>query len=144
MIISIDKDEVYDIDWFDAFCDDKKPIPYSYDRNGSSKACRPILMLTPNAIQNETFNKQVLKRTSDPPFLVPSNPLIHGEMMKRLSLYAALAYDAVQVLATALTRAYEKHSENTTGSLVMEEIVNTTYQSKLFFTTAATDSHSFS
>ena len=127
VILSVDKDEIFDPEWFQLFCSSAYQHPYS-DRMGNNKACQSLLILTPTANENDEFQSNVLKRSAEEPFKIPINSVIHSSMT--LPVYAALAYDAVMVLASALTKAYEKE-DMPSGTQVVQQMLNMTYQSKV-------------
>jgi len=126
VIISYDKDEVYDPVWFSQFCNEGSKLHPLSSSIASSITCRSIFFLTPMTPQNQTFNQEVLKRSSAEPFYSPINAAIQQNMSLP---YAAHAYDAVQVLATALTLAYEVDPD-ANGTSIMQQVFNKPYNSK--------------
>lgn len=130
VIIAVDKDDAFDPKWLQGFCSDTHAHPYT-EGEGNSKACRSLLLLTPTANQDDNFRDEVVRRTSEDPFNIPRNPIIQRSM--KLPVYGALAYDAVMLLATALTRAYDT-SVFPHGTEVIKQMFNMKYESEFFVT----------
>lgn len=129
VIIAVDNDEAQDTERLNQYCSSEGSHPYT-GLPGDERVCRNLLILTPVApinYYNKDFKREVLERTREPPFSAPKNTVVESDMT--LPIYAALAYDAVQVLAKALTEAYKK-DENATGDKVIKEMINMTYTSE--------------
>ena len=138
VIISIDKDQYASVDGLQRHC--MKPheskgmsvISQNAWHDGDDGACESLFILTPSLDhRDDDFTSKVHNYSASAPFLAPLVPSIKSEA----SAEAIYAYDAVQVLASALTRAYnESHSKNITGSQVMKHLLGKPYQSVLGIT----------
>lgn len=129
VIIAIDKDEGSTIGGYQKHC-----IKYyeAVEMEKHDEACRSLLILTPAPTpKNDTFTAIVANYSAKEPFFVPEIP---GGLKWEVPSNAANAYDAVQVLAGAITRAYNKSSDgNVTGNSIMREVLNHKYKSILGF-----------
>lgn len=88
-----------------------------------------ILILVPNASDYEEFKNEVRKYLRKPPLNIPFHPDISVEIPG----FAALAYDAVIMFATALTKVLKEGGSPKNGYAIMEKIRNDTYESVLGF-----------
>ena len=129
VIISIDKDQYSTIGGLQKHCvkhfEQISNIP---DLDSFDEACSSLFVLTPSRTsKNETFTSIVANFSYQEPFLVPHVP---KDLQWEVPDYAANAYDAVQVLADGLTRAYKKSSTGrVNGTAVMSEILGLRYRS---------------
>lgn len=139
VIISIDKDQYASVDGLQRHC--IKPhestrvmsgISQNAWRDDDDGACESLFILTPSMDHRDNnFTSIVHNYSASEPFSAPVVPSIVSEA----SAEAIYAYDAVQVLASALTRAYsESLSKNITGSQVMKHLLGKPYRSVLGIT----------
>lgn len=140
MILSVEKDEVYDQTSYKDFCS-RVVTPLGTDDNWiedeDQKACRSLMILAPNYPRYDEFAQKVLQKNRGPPFRIP----YYDPIPYRVPIYAGLAYDAVMLLATGMTKVMEKnmtsnltseHFDPKNGSLVIEMLSTLTYTSELF------------
>lgn len=135
VIISIDKDQYASVDGLQRHCmkpHESKKVEYISQGAWHDGACESLFILTPSLDhRDDNFTSIVHNYSASEPFLAPLVPSVVSEA----SAEAIYAYDAVQVLASALTRAYnESHSQNITGSQVMKHLLGQPYQSVLGIT----------
>lgn len=134
VIISIDKDQYASVGGLQRHCvkphEPKNVIASNTDVIDG--ACESLFILTPAlAHRDDNFTSIVHNYSASEPFNAPLVPSIKSEA----SAEAIYAYDAVQVLATALTRAYNESKSNTVnGSQVMKHLLGRQYQSVLGYT----------
>lgn len=127
VIISMDRDQDTSIGGLQKHC-----IKH-FEDNGVSNdefdaACNSLFIVSPSQVnQNETFARTVADFSAREPFLAPKTP---PGLPIGLPNYASNAYDAVQVLAEGLTRAYKKSPDgHVNGTTVMSEILGLKYTS---------------
>lgn len=140
VIISIDKDQDAILDGLQKHCvPPHEPTNMTSERAARmDRACESMFILTPSLPnRDDNFTATVHKYSESDPFKAPKFPPILRSKPKhgQAGLEAIYAYDAVQVLANALTRAYKQfNSSNITGSQVMKHLLASPYQSVLGYT----------
>lgn len=117
MILSVEKDEVYDQTSYKDFCS-RVATPLGTDDNWiedeEQKACRSLMILAPNYPKYDEFAQKVLKKNKEPPFRIP----YYDPIPYRVPIYAGLAYDAVMLLARGMTKVMMRNSTtNGTGEI---------------------------
>lgn len=129
MIISIDKDQYANVDGLQKHC--MKPHESNRFAPNADGACESLFILTPSlAHRDDEFTLKVHNYSASRPFYGPLVP--RAAMKSEASAEAIYAYDAIQVLANAMTRAYsESKSQNINGSQVMKHLLASPYQSIL-------------
>lgn len=138
MILSVEKDEVYDQTSYKDFCS-RVATPLGTDDNWiedeEQKACRSLMILAPNYPKYDEFAQKVLQKNKEAPFGIP----YYDPIPYRVPIYAGLAYDAVMLLARGMTKVMKRNasadaaSENLdprNGTQVIEMLSTMTYTSK--------------
>lgn len=138
VILSVEKDEVYDHSSYQDFCT-RVVTPIGTDDNWiedpERKACRSVMILAPNYPKYDKFAKRVLQKSAEPPFRTPMYP----GMTYRVPIYAGLAYDAVMLLAKGMTKVMHEamnssdsstHYDPRNGTQVIEMLRTMTYASE--------------
>ena len=147
VILSVEKDEVYDHTSYVNFCSHITDDDSSIDPQ--KKACRSLMILAPEYPKYDLFARNVTHRNYQAPFRVPryDGP---GNINIRVPIYAGLAHDAVLLLAEGMTRVMKAPQKNDSdpdyiipdphsGSQVIQELKNVEYHSKLAITLFRSD-----